>query len=368
MLLNGKSCVIHSISIFFLLALLRIVEISSSESELDKNINSLFDWRVTDRKHGSGPCTLWWPLEGAEIFTFNLKEEKVVKLEVQFYCSDSTKVYFADFQLNNMNIRLSDFKPRLNLREIYTISIPNYAVSHRNNMSLIIYENQQIPGSSPIIANKFHFEIKFYDWQSREIQKLSKLDLNAKSMSIPAAHTLMLSRSREDFPFLLNALNLTNYAVEVGVNEALFSEIFLSAWKGKLYLMVDPWIAYAEEEYIDSANLPQQMQEVAYVSAKNRMSVFGDRAEFMRMTSLEASRLMADGILDFVYIDARHDYFDVMMDMMAWWPKLKRGGILAGHDFQMSLVRYAVLEFCRKMNLFLYGTHDDIPSWYLFKL
>jgi len=37
--------------------------------------------------------------------------------------------------------------------------------------------------------------------------------------------------------------------------------------------------------------------------------------------------------LDYVYVDARHDYAGVKEDLEAWWPKLRKGGLLAGHDF-----------------------------------
>lgn len=36
---------------------------------------------------------------------------------------------------------------------------------------------------------------------------------------------------------------------------------------------------------------------------------------------------------DFVFIDAAHDYDSVKSDIEAWLPKVKPGGILAGHDY-----------------------------------
>ena len=56
------------------------------------------------------------------------------------------------------------------------------------------------------------------------------------------------------------------------------------------------------------------------------------------MTSLEAAPLIPDHSLDFAYVDARHDYASVLEDLEAWFPKVKPGGILAGHD-------YADIEF-----------------------
>jgi len=41
----------------------------------------------------------------------------------------------------------------------------------------------------------------------------------------------------------------------------------------------------------------------------------------------------ADGMLDMVFIDADHNYESVRSDIAAWRPKVKPGGIIAGHDY-----------------------------------
>lgn len=51
---------------------------------------------------------------------------------------------------------------------------------------------------------------------------------------------------------------------------------------------------------------------------------------------MEASKNVPDESLDYIYVDARHDYCGAFEDMSAWWPKLKPGGILAGHDYQYA--------------------------------
>ena len=51
------------------------------------------------------------------------------------------------------------------------------------------------------------------------------------------------------------------------------------------------------------------------------------------MQSVEASKRYADASLDFCFIDANHEYGAVAADIDAWRPKVKPGGIIAGHDY-----------------------------------
>jgi predicted O-methyltransferase YrrM len=51
------------------------------------------------------------------------------------------------------------------------------------------------------------------------------------------------------------------------------------------------------------------------------------------MSSQQAAQLFADGSLDFVFIDAAHGFDDVRADLACWWPKIRPGGLLAGHDY-----------------------------------
>lgn len=57
----------------------------------------------------------------------------------------------------------------------------------------------------------------------------------------------------------------------------------------------------------------------------------------IRGVSPDIAARFPNGSLDFIYIDAKHDYSSVLADLLAFWPKLPPGGILAGHDFQVLL-------------------------------
>jgi cephalosporin hydroxylase len=63
---------------------------------------------------------------------------------------------------------------------------------------------------------------------------------------------------------------------------------------------------------------------------------YGDAIAIMITDSARASRLCADATLDWVHLDARHDYDSVRADIAAWLPKVKSGGWLTGDDYDLE--------------------------------
>ena len=63
--------------------------------------------------------------------------------------------------------------------------------------------------------------------------------------------------------------------------------------------------------------------------------------------------------LDFVYIDGSHEYEDVLNDIKLYYPKVKEGGIVGGHDFRIKDVLMAVIKFELDNNLKLHTKKDD---------
>ena len=52
--------------------------------------------------------------------------------------------------------------------------------------------------------------------------------------------------------------------------------------------------------------------------------------------SADAAAMFQDGSVDFCFIDADHTPKGVRRDLAAWWPKIKAGGLLGGHDYPSS--------------------------------
>lgn len=60
---------------------------------------------------------------------------------------------------------------------------------------------------------------------------------------------------------------------------------------------------------------------------------FADMVQLVISDSISASRLFGDATLDWVHLDARHDYASVKADIEAWLPKVRKGGWLSGDDY-----------------------------------
>lgn len=118
--------------------------------------------------------------------------------------------------------------------------------------------------------------------------------------------------------------------VEIGCFKGEFSKEILNRWDGELY-MVDVWSELGDE-YIDGSNHKYHNNTV-YQECLNNVYEFGSRAIMIRTSSDKAYKLFSDESLDFIYIDANHAYDFVKQDIQYWYPKVKKGGLVMGHDY-----------------------------------
>jgi hypothetical protein len=139
--------------------------------------------------------------------------------------------------------------------------------------------------------------------------------------------------TRADIPVMLNRLGLVGVGAEIGVQTGAFSAWILHRWAGATLISIDPWIADDPEAYVDIANVGQGRHDELYRATLHRLAPFGTRSQIWRTTGTDAIRLVDDGALSFVYLDARHAEADVAEDIALWEPKVMPGGVVAGHDY-----------------------------------
>ena len=174
--------------------------------------------------------------------------------------------------------------------------------------------------------------------------------------------------TREDFAVYLTNLNLTNIAVEVGTHRGEYANMFLSRWKGKSFYAVDIWDKFFGDPLGDSEYRNDDYQETINVLDKYKTTT---NINILKMTSVDGSKIVPNDI-DFVYIDANHLYSYVKQDIETWYPKIKSGGIIGGHDYVKKNIygslgiKIAVDEFAIKNNKDVYYIPNN-SSWYIIK-
>lgn len=116
-------------------------------------------------------------------------------------------------------------------------------------------------------------------------------------------------RYREEIPSLLKKFDMM---VEVGTFHGDHLKLLMERYKPVRALGVDhrPFCCAKTCENVDSVRHAQMFAK-----------------------SDEVAQYIAANSLDYVYIDGDHRYKSVMRDIVVWWPKVRPGGILAGHDF-----------------------------------
>lgn len=100
---------------------------------------------------------------------------------------------------------------------------------------------------------------------------------------------------------------------------------------------------------------------------KMNMKQMGIDINCLKMSSAHAAKLFDDYSIDMVFIDGSHDFITVSNDLEKWFYKIKSGGILAGHDYNIkhSEVLSAVAMFIKQHNLNIHLNNGSI--WYIRK-
>ena len=132
----------------------------------------------------------------------------------------------------------------------------------------------------------------------------------------------------------------------------------------KLYI-IDP---YEDYEFYKKREPDKNSETLskAYSEAKKRLKKYSNKIIFIRKFSHDAVNQIP--MADFIYIDGNHDYAFVKQDILDYFPKLNKNGILAGHDitnhdFNRDILK-ALLEFYNKTGILPTISRTD---WWIVK-
>ena len=155
--------------------------------------------------------------------------------------------------------------------------------------------------------------------------------------------------SRDDLPQFFVEMGF-KVGAEIGVDKGEFSEKFCQA--GLSLYAIDPWLS--KHDRLD----------FLYEHTKRVLTPYPN-CTIIRKTSMEAVEDFADESLDFVYIDGNHEFRYIAEDLYEWTKKVKKGGIVSGHDyfFHKPGTSQDLWHVAHVLNAYInaYG----ISNWYL---
>ena len=189
-------------------------------------------------------------------------------------------------------------------------------------------------------------------------------------------HNLQLIKdnqiNRKNLPDVLKRMGVRTLC-EVGVAQGKNFTHLLNC-NPDLAVAVDLWREdgiLAHNDYLRS----QETLDAFYQSIVN-LKQSHPCVQVIRDYSVAAANNFANQLFDFVYIDADHTYEGCAKDIVAWYPKVKIGGILSGHDYKNKPshggikfgVVQAVTEFIKQYGLEAYISQERCPSWFVEKI
>jgi len=121
----------------------------------------------------------------------------------------------------------------------------------------------------------------------------------------------------------------------------------INSGKNIVLYCVDSWKGSDDHQDIKSIDFDQVFDEFM-----TNICPVKDVVWVRHMESTRASTTFADEEFSFIFIDACHQYEEVKKDLQLWYPKVKSGGIFAGHDYgTWDGVTKAVDEFVKNNSL-----------------
>ena len=100
------------------------------------------------------------------------------------------------------------------------------------------------------------------------------------------------------------------------------------------------------EKWDKNENVKDEVKHINEIYNTNLKNMgVRDSITDIKSISWDAASKFEDNSIDFVFIDADHTYESVVKDINSWLPKIKKGGMISGHDyFTSDGVKRAVVE------------------------
>ena len=137
--------------------------------------------------------------------------------------------------------------------------------------------------------------------------------------------------------------------IELGTFDGESAHMMLDAAPDLHLITIDLFENQPRDVWDDPMQDEWEMPRIE-AKAHRRLAPYGGRCLILTGDTHKIHRMFGMGFVDFLFIDANHAEWALTKDLQAWYPKLRQGGYVFGHDWSLPGVQAAVKEFVR---------HDD---------
>lgn len=190
--------------------------------------------------------------------------------------------------------------------------------------------------------------------------EMPKVDLKEKHL----ANTKLLP----DRMHLLDLMPKEGVVAELGVDQGGFSKQIMDRTKAKKLHLVDFW---GSKRY--NQNKRQGVENLFSKELESK------QVEINIGYSTKVGAEFPENYFDWIYIDTDHSYQTTKDELHTYAPKMKAGGIIAGHDYIIAnwngIVKYGVIEavheFCLEKDweiIYITTEQSNNPSFAIRKM
>ncbi|MBN1168254.1 class I SAM-dependent methyltransferase [Candidatus Woesebacteria bacterium] len=152
--------------------------------------------------------------------------------------------------------------------------------------------------------------------------------------------------------------------VEIGTCHGTFASVLCEQNPKLKLITIDPYVAVYQDRRTQRIGNSEQAE--LYKEAKKLLKPYN--CQIVKKHSLDAVVNFDHESIDFVYIDGSHEFDYVMTDIIEWSKRVRKGGIISGHDYldkkevevKRAVDNYAQVHGVKK----IYLTDEKSPSWW----
>lgn len=216
--------------------------------------------------------------------------------------------------------------------------------------------------------NKAKYMADYYNLALNfELQKITHYSTNELVILLNEINSFeqnFAQEAKQYAPLLTQLINQYNFkkCCLIGAFSGDVSEYILQNSSAHILYSIDAY----QHSNSDNYNTSKQHLEILLYKVGKRLAIFDERSVLIPVSSIEASKTFKAHELDFLFLDNKYSYTNMLENLNVWFNKVKAGGIISGKNYLLQDSIKAVYDFCALKSIKL--NHDEKKKiWWIIK-